>query len=546
MRPYQGKMQITKNPSVSPSLTKDELCKITALLRLNEKVLVHDMRGGFGNVFIAEDPSLGRFVAVKVLFKNWHPGRLRREWDALKRFCGSKLSNPYLVSIYNSLETEDYFCYVMECADNCVAEGLNYEPDTLGWRIAHAMAEDAPPPAMEEIGELFHKLLDAVQALHCNDLVHLDIKPENILFVNGRPKLGDFSLISNRKIAEGYGGSPGFIPPNQRLFENGGLDGVDQDLYALGKVLYCYTTRKQAREFSEFPKALLVNPFYRNINRFLLRACNALESRRFHNVEEFREGFHACFPRKRASANWLLTGSLTVLLAVGVGMKMYAHYSRQMKEMMESSVWDRSLDSSQKLFEVTSACLPPDIARFRTKKSGSFGFPVKPYQHGSIDVFADSEQSVRHLEDNHGHDSYIFQTARGLVLHLEPRQEITIPVQLELPRQLEFAFFCSGNIPCLVDVQLIRQRKWWRHTDRKLAEIKAEVVDAPFVADFRFMIKWHEKDCELVLTMDGKKVDMQRCSSQSPDVRIFLRFFSEKAGDVSLSLFKLWDISTRK
>ena len=313
-----------------PPLATEELHRVASQLGLDVNELQQSMKGGFGSVFIAEDHGLSRRVAIKILYKDWKPERMRREIVALRTFCSNESLHSHLIAIYSCFETEHYFCYTMECADNCAPAGAEYKPDSLSNRIT----QHDKLPSTDEIAVFFHQLLDAVEFLHSQKLVHLDIKPDNILFVKGKLKLADYSLITSMDdVIEKSCGTSGFVPPNQRRGANGGLDGMDQDLYALGVVLHCYAENSLTWDgVSSFPRELQSQPFYKKLNRFLLKACNACEPERFHNVSELRQGFDACFPQKRQWSKMLMVGIPVVLLIAVLALQVMFVINRRQTE----------------------------------------------------------------------------------------------------------------------------------------------------------------------------------------------------------------------
>src|SRR5213594_4185048 len=88
----------------------------------------------------------------------------------------------------------------------------------------------------------------ALEHLHGHGLIHRDVKPSNIIFVKGVPKLADIGLVTDVEATRSFVGTEGFIPPE-------GPGTVQADLYSLGKVLYEMSMGRSRFDFPALPEA---------------------------------------------------------------------------------------------------------------------------------------------------------------------------------------------------------------------------------------------------------------------------------------------------
>ncbi len=242
--------------------------------------------GSYGEVWLCRD-SVGRTIALKIVSKTLLGESWEREFQGLKAYCRKIQGHPNLLNMYQIFDAGDYFCYTMEAADDFNCGNGAYMADTLSYRLKRGRME------LDDLEILMTGLLDGLETLHCAGLTHRDIKPGNILIVNTYPKIADIGLVTalDRSYSMSLVGTPGFIP-REALTEK--YDGVQHDLYATAKVLYCAITGNPVDRFPYFPPELLENGVYRKLNRFLLRACSDQIQLRYRSASEFRQDFNRC------------------------------------------------------------------------------------------------------------------------------------------------------------------------------------------------------------------------------------------------------------
>ena len=230
--------------------------------------------GASGEVWIARNRA-GSLVALKTIEKS---EQAAGELAGLRSYF-LIAGTPHLIRIFHIGEVDNILYYTMELADN-LGTNERYIPATLDNLLRQ---KKRLSPA--ETAQLGRKLLDGLETLHQNRLIHRDIKPENILFVGGKPKLSDIGLIRSVSHSLGIGGTLGFIPPERLKAGTGAMSSAD-DLFALGKVLYCCLTGNDVEEYPVFPHSLL-RPEYSQLNKVILTACNRDPAKRFRSAAEF-------------------------------------------------------------------------------------------------------------------------------------------------------------------------------------------------------------------------------------------------------------------
>jgi predicted Ser/Thr protein kinase len=182
--------------------------------------------GGMGTVWEAEDETLGRPVAVKVLSESLASGE-----RAVRRFereaqAAARLSGPYIAAVYDFGRSDGRPFIVMELVRG----------ETLEDRLARE--GPLPPP---EASRIATQVAEALEEAHRAGIVHRDVKPGNVMLTPaGDVKVMDFGIAAaawaERVTTSGLVlGTPSYLAPEQAKSEK---TTPASDVYALGAMLY--------------------------------------------------------------------------------------------------------------------------------------------------------------------------------------------------------------------------------------------------------------------------------------------------------------------
>jgi serine/threonine protein kinase len=199
-------------------------------------------KGAMGIVYLGHHEVFGRSAAIKTLVPGHaHDAHLRQRLLAEAR-AQARLQHPNVVTLYEPVDANGEVFIAMEYVDG----------ESLAARLARA-----PQGRMtvDEALPLFEQLLEALQFVHGQKIVHRDVKPSNVMVSSaGRVKLADFGLAllageprltASLRIA----GTPQYMSPEQ-------LQGKDldhrTDIYSAALVLYRMLSGRAAFESKEY------------------------------------------------------------------------------------------------------------------------------------------------------------------------------------------------------------------------------------------------------------------------------------------------------
>ena len=249
--------------------------------------------GGMASVFRAQDQVLDRTVAVKIMLPQYagdatFAARFKQEAQA-----AAGLQSPYIVGVYDWGKDGDTYYIVME-----YLRGTDLKS---GIRSHGAL----DPKKVAQIGS---QICGALSVAHKHEIIHRDIKPQNIMVLpDGNIKVMDFGIAraKNSHLTQDNNvlGTAHYVSPEQTR----GQDlGPTSDIYSLGVVMYeCATGRvpfdgddaisvalKQVNELPVPPSQ--VNPGVDPaLERIILKCMEKDAANRFQTADELRDVLNA-------------------------------------------------------------------------------------------------------------------------------------------------------------------------------------------------------------------------------------------------------------
>lgn len=193
---------------------------------LNDRYIVLSKlgAGGMADVYKGRDSMLNRLVAIKVLKKEY-----RENEDFVKKFiseaqAAAGLMNPNIVNVYDVGEDRGLYYMVMELVEGITLKEYIQKKGKLSTR---------------EVLSIAIQMCTGVEAAHKHNIIHRDIKPQNIMIsTEGKVKVTDFGIaraVDSNTVSSSAMGSVHYVSPEQA---RGGYCDVKSDIYSVGITMY--------------------------------------------------------------------------------------------------------------------------------------------------------------------------------------------------------------------------------------------------------------------------------------------------------------------
>ncbi|MDR0874840.1 MAG: PASTA domain-containing protein [Clostridiales Family XIII bacterium] len=244
--------------------------------------------GGMAVVYKARDKLLSRFVAIKILRKEYVFDQTFVENFRNESMAAGSLIHPNIVTIYDVGKDKDINYIVMEYVE--------------GRALSDVIAAEAPLDYKRTIS-IGKQIASALDLAHRSGIIHRDVKPHNILITeDGTAKITDFGIakaVSDGTIISENGvimGSVHYFSPEQ---SRGQYVDEKTDIYSLGIVLYEMLTGRVPFDADNpvtiavmhmndtiIPPSRIVTGVPPGLDLIVMKATAKYQSDRFHNIDE--------------------------------------------------------------------------------------------------------------------------------------------------------------------------------------------------------------------------------------------------------------------
>lgn len=180
--------------------------------------------GGMADVYKAKDHKLNRFVAVKVLKKEFKDDKVFISKFRVEAQAAAGLAHANIVNVYDVGEENGVNFIVMELVEGITLKVYITKKGKL---------------TVRETTSIALQVAAGLEAAHNNGIIHRDVKPQNIIIsMDGKAKIADFGIaraVSSNTINSNAMGSVHYSSPEQT---RGGYSDAKSDIYSMGITMY--------------------------------------------------------------------------------------------------------------------------------------------------------------------------------------------------------------------------------------------------------------------------------------------------------------------
>ena len=267
-------------------------------------------RGAMGVVYKAFDPKIQRHVAVKTV--RWDTNRIGKELPKLferEMQIAGRLSHPHIVTVFDAGEWEGVAFYAMEFVEG---------------KALSTLLQEQGPLSREKVLQIMDQVAEALAYAHKRDVIHRDIKTQNILIdEKGAAKVTDFGIARLASQAMTHPGSlvgtPYYSSPEQI---RGSAVDARSDIFSLGVVIYetltgvnpfsgetLAETLGKIQTLDPPPPSSLIRDIPSEVDRLVLKALAKEPLKRYQGADEIRRDIERAV-RKAPEGAFTIPGPL--------------------------------------------------------------------------------------------------------------------------------------------------------------------------------------------------------------------------------------------
>ncbi len=261
------------------------MVKIGMMIGDRYEILEKIGTGGMSDVYKAKCHKLNRFVAVKVLKQEFSENANFVSKFRIEAQAAAGLMHPNIVNVYDVGEENGIYYIVMELVEGITLKKYIEKKSRLSYKEAVSIAI---------------QISMGIEAAHNNNIIHRDIKPQNIIISReGKVKVTDFGIAkaaTSNTITSNVMGSVHYTSPEQA---RGGYSDEKSDIYSLGITIFEMLTgrvpfngettvaiaikhiQEEMTPISEF-----VSDVPGSVESIVLKCCQKSPDRRYQNMQE--------------------------------------------------------------------------------------------------------------------------------------------------------------------------------------------------------------------------------------------------------------------
>lgn len=261
------------------------MLKVGMFIQNRYEIIARIGSGGMADVYKAKDHKLNRFVAVKVLKKEFGDDKVFISKFRVEAQSAAGLAHANIINIYDVGEEAGIYYIVMELVEGITLKEYIKNKGRLSAREATSIAL---------------QISAGLEAAHNNGIIHRDVKPQNIMIsTDGKVKVADFGIAraaTTNTINSGVMGSVHYSSPEQ---SRGGYSDEKSDIYSLGITMYEMLTGqlpfdgdtavavaiRHLQEEVHGPRELVPDIPY-STNQIVLKCTQKSPDRRYSNMTE--------------------------------------------------------------------------------------------------------------------------------------------------------------------------------------------------------------------------------------------------------------------